>query len=298
MDYAAAYLKKQNNSAKKWYDFFREHLKNEFKTLEYVPTTFTPFTALPNLAWSESELQRLYYYFAQINSECLIIFEQCFMLSSRKMNHVDLVPHKKEAITLFAREEFLHTQAFRRYMKRESFYHWPQESLIVHSCHRLKNTLAWILKKEPYAIVIPGAKAETYTLFYSKYLQTIFGANENTYTYLNAIHSIDEITHVQFDYPFVEEEAQRRGFLGQMKLVFYTLLVIACVQFIFILGFNNVLKKIRPGLSFFQKLAIIRNAFQLMLRNFEPYIQTRRSLRATYSQRPHFMYKFFRIAAL
>lgn len=298
MDYAASYLEKQNKFLGKWTQFFQADLCESFKPLEYTDKIPSPLEAMPEAHWNEEEKRHFFYLFAQFNCEALILFEQCLMYASRKLGTSLPNALEKEAILHFAREEFIHTKAFRHYLRREQVYQFPQRSLVVHRCHRLKNLFAWLLKQDPMAIVIPGAKSETYSLFYSKLFERQFGRDGNTFTKLNVLHSEDEVAHVQFDYQFADSVIAKRSLPQQFKFILFTFLTILVIQFIVILGFSQALKELRPHSSFWFRLKTMRRIFRWVLWNFPPYMQTRRSLQATYSQRKHFMYRFFRLGSL
>ncbi len=298
MDYATSYLKKQENSFAKWTEFLQKDLQQDFRPLEYSDEIPSPLEDFPQDNWSEKEKTRFYYLFAQFNCEALIIFEQCFMYATRKLVRTLPNPLERTALRHFAREEFIHTKAFRAYLRKEIVFHFPQKALVIHGSPLLKNIFAWILRQEPLAIIIPGAKSETYSLFYSKLFEKLFGQEGNTFTHLNALHSEDEVSHVQFDYNFVDSVLQRRSLFEQIRFVFYTFLLIFFIQFIILSGFSRVVKQLRPRSSVWFRVRLMGRIFKWILWSFNPYLQTRRSLRATYSQRPHFMYKFFLLGSL
>ena len=166
MDYAVSYLQKQKNYLNKWKQFFETDLGLDFKTLQYDRDFPSPVNELSE--FSDSEKRHFYCCFSQFNCEALIVFEQCFMFASRILMRTLSENDEKRALHHFHKEEFIHTKAFRSYLRTEKTYLFPEKSLVVHRYHLLKNIFAWILKREPLAIIIPGAKSETYSLFYSK----------------------------------------------------------------------------------------------------------------------------------
>lgn len=298
MSYAAIYLKKQEHSLEKWDRFLNEDLRNSFVPLSFSEDFPSPVEDLGLKSWTPADKRQFYYLFAQFNCEALVIFEQCFMYSSRVLRKQLSNSDEKQALMHFAREEFFHTRAFRRYLAAEAIYNFPQKSLLIHRSHRLKNVFAWILRHEPMAIIIPGAKSETYSLFFTKLLEKFFGKQGNSLTHLNSLHSEDEVFHIQFDYNFADSTVEKRGFLGKLKFVFFTFLMILVIQFIVILGFFQALKMLRPQDSTWTRLCTMKAVFKWVLWSFQPYIQTRRNLQATYRQRKPLMYKLFRLGSL
>lgn len=288
MNYAVSYLSKQNNSDQKWYRFFTEDLQQDFKPLKYVRKMSTPAQIS---SFTESEKEHFYYLFSQFNCEALIVFEQCLMLASRTLKNSLQNESEKKALLHFVREEFLHTRAFKRYLGTESVYNYPQNSLVVHRCHRLKNIFAWILKKDPMAIIVPGLKSETYSLFYTKLLCRYPEIKESTFSKLNQLHSEDETAHVQFDYDFVESVYDRRSLVGKIKFFAATYLMIFFIQFIVLLGFQRIIKNIRPRITRLGGLFLLIKIFRWVLWNFQPYIQTKRNLKSLFKQRKHRLYK-------
>lgn len=288
MNYAVSYLSKQNNSDQKWYQFFATDLHQDFEPLKYAPEMSTP-AQISNFKSSEKE--HFYFLFAQFNCEALIVFEQCLMLASRILKKSLKNENENKALMHFVREEFLHTKAFKKYLTKESVYNFPQNSLVVHRCHRLKNIFTWILKKEPMAIIIPGLKSETYSLFYSRLLGKHPDIKNSTFSKLNQLHSEDEVAHVQFDYNFVESVYDGRSFLGKLRFFSYTYLMIFFIQFIVLLGFQKIIKDVRPQAGFFGRLYLLAKIFRWVLWNFQPYIQTKRNLKSLFKQRNHRLYR-------
>lgn len=266
--------------------------------MEFSELIPNPLCSFPEAQWSEQEMRHFFYLFSQFNCEALILFEQCFMYASKRLAVSLHDTVERRALLHFAKEEFAHTQAFRRYLRKESVLGFPQKSLLVHRQHRLKNIFTWILRQEPLAIMIPGAKSETYSLFYTKLFEKQFGKDGNTFTRLHTLHSEDEVHHVQFDYNFADSILAKRSLFGQLKFIFYTFLMMLFIQFIVISGFGHALKELRPHSSLWFRIKSMRRIFNWVLWSFNPYIQTRRSLKATYSQRKHFMYKFFLLGSL
>ena len=83
MDYAASYLKRQENSLEKWHLFIENNLHSNFHELTYEET-LTPFFGSEDWeAWTPDQRRKLFYLFCQFNCEALMTFEQCFMQYER-----------------------------------------------------------------------------------------------------------------------------------------------------------------------------------------------------------------------
>lgn len=296
MDYAASYLQKQTDSLDKWKSFIAD-LPKQFEPLEYREDFPQPKSLFAQWRWSQNEVELFFTLFSQFNCEALVVFEQSLIYAFRKTKPD--FPSKIEALAFrhFVREEFYHTKAFRRYLHLEKKMQFPQSSLVLHSCHRLKNAFAWVLCREPLAIIIPGAKSETYSLFYSKLLDKVFATSPNSFRKLNSLHSLDEVHHVGFDYLYIDSIFSKTSLGSKVRFVFYTLINIFLIQFIVLLGMNNLLKKVRPTDSTLQRFKNMFMIFKWTLWNFPPYQQTRRSLRSTYSQKKMWIYKVFKLVA-
>ncbi|WP_413289279.1 hypothetical protein [Bdellovibrio sp. HCB337] len=298
MDYAASYLKRQEHSLDKWYVFMNENLRQNFQELTYEEG-LTPFFGAEDWNdWTPDQRKKLFQRFCQFNAEALMAFEQCFMYASVQPATLIQDETERKAFFHFVREEFLHTKAFRCYLRAEKAFNFPQDSVFIHRCHRLKNNFAWILKREPFAIIIPGAKSEAYSLFYSKLLERVYKTKTNSFTELNTLHSKDEVFHVQFDYNFVDSLVKNWSLWRQWRFIFYSFLMILNIQFIVILGFMNILKEVAPEKGFFKRTYTMMRFFRWTLWHFVPYQQTRTNLQATYKQRKHFMYLLFRLGSL
>jgi hypothetical protein len=298
MDYAANYLNRQRDSLGKWHHFIEENLHQNFQALTYEES-LTPFFGSEDWdSWTPEQRQKLFYLFCQFNCETLMTFEQCFMFASSRQMQFIKSDIERDAYRHFVREEFLHTKAFRHYLRAETAFDFPRKSLFVHRCHRLKNIFAWILKKEPLAIIIPGAKSEAYSLFYAKLLERSFKSKQNSFTDLNTLHSKDEVFHVQFDYNFVESVLKDWSLLKQLRFIFYTFFIILNIQFIVVLGLMNMIKDVAPEMGFLKRVHTVARFFRWTLWHFGPYQQTRLNLKATYGQRKHFMYRLFRLGSL
>lgn len=292
MDYAQSYLSKQNNSLAKWHHFFEHHLGEGFSALPFADLNFAHLKH-----WTPDQHKAFFYYFAQFNCEALILFEQCLMMTGRLYSKDMPVPTEKQSLEYFAKEEFYHTRAFRRYLAKESVYGFPQESILVHREHRLKTYFAWVLKREPLAIIIPGAKSETYSLYFSKYLGQIFKSSENTFAVLNRMHAEDEASHIQYDYALINSMTDTMSWWRKFRFVLYTFLMILGVQFIVLFGFWTILKKVEPDTGVLRKARALFVVFRWILWDFPPYSQTRKTLKLAYRKQDRFMYRLFAIGA-
>lgn len=219
-----------------------------------------------------------------------MVFEQCILFSQRALKKkTDFNNRDEQAFRLFVREEFYHTKAFRHYLQQEPTMNFPKQSLILLSGHRLKNIFAWILRHEPLAIILPGAKSESFSLHFTHFLESQFDEKKMSLLDLHKYHSIDEAYHVNLDFHLINETLKSRGLMGRIHFIFFNLLMMFFIQFIVIIGYFNIAKSMSHVKSLgldglWGRSMFVLRFFVWTLWHFPPYKKTKRNLKKVYSQ--------------
>lgn len=290
MSHASRYLKIQTDSIDKWRQFNAQLEQGSFfKSDSLALAEFTKEMAASKfLNLNPEQQKKLAICFLKFGCEALMVFEQCFMYAHRVIRKKNWDPEQKKAFDLFVKEEFYHTKAFRKYLISEALFDFPKQSTILRKSRWLKNTFAWILKREPFAIILPGAKSEVFSLYMTQYMEKFFPAKNFTYSELHRIHSLDEAYHVAIDYELVQKYFENKTFLRKAKFIFFNYVLIFFIQFIVICGFNNAAEQIfhRPSKLF--KARFIFQLFRWTLWNFQPYSKTKVHLKNVYKNQKDF----------
>ncbi len=229
-DFCEKYLAINQDSKERWNHFFEEQSANRFGSLplhlELIPLhdqkIFSKF--------SDVEKNSLFWGFIQINAEALVLLEQLLVAGMRhggKFKNLST----KSASEKFAGEELLHSRVFRRFLRTGQHFFWPQGSLILHGFSIRKKIMLYLAKHHTAAILLPGAKSETYSLCYSKFLKKVYcDASKLDWVEINRLHALDEASHVPFDYELFHEEMRSMSFYEKCINILASSVFFVCLQ--------------------------------------------------------------------
>jgi hypothetical protein len=284
------------NFAQKWKDFRSEEIKSVFNSPS-VPV-LTPFYSTPLFSsLSLNEQNNLYRAFIQFTAEALIFLELLLyegLISLKKSQDNEELKLASEKLMA---EEKLHTQAFLRFLKKDCSA-FPHKSYLLRNNSTFKNSFLWLARNFPVALALPAAKVEAYTIFYSQALDRAYGGAENSWSKLNSLHLSDETHHVGYEFQMYECEMRR--YWGPFKIIpiFATLIAILFFQVCFLIGCWRMVKLEVPRLSFFRHIYYVGSLGKWILRNFQPYRETRKFIKTQFTLRKpsygflfRFMYK-------
>ncbi|MEN9724307.1 MAG: hypothetical protein RJB38_2293 [Pseudomonadota bacterium] len=186
------------SAAERW----REFQSEPFRPLQEdcIPDALIPLYGTSRFTLlSEQEKKALYFGFIQFTAEFFILLESLLLVAMKSVG-----PHEKGR--RLAREELLHSQAFRRFLRQEKRLSFNSGSLMLRRGRWLRKAALVLVRRVPLAMTLPGAKIEAYSVFYGRYLKTHYGSiDANTWMKLNWLHLLDEVHHVPFEFEIHNE---------------------------------------------------------------------------------------------
>ncbi len=247
----------------KWSDFLNSpvnfndsHFKEEL-TPFYGTSTFNDF--------SDQEKLKLFYAYIKLVTEAQIMLEQVliygfFYFRNKRFRHDGVV---QDSIEKLQCEELHHSQAFRHFLAESPQLQWPKERIFPFP-RFIRSLLAWVMKKAPLGMTLPGAKIEAFSMAYFKLLKKAYpeGEREHSWYHLNHYHHIDESFHVPLEFDLYNDSIWKSG---PIRSFLSTLFFIIFLQYALALGswnlvriaFNERSPKERIGLFFgFMRWAI------------------------------------------
>ncbi len=282
------YQEKHKDSLTKW----RLFLKNwnlDQSPLEFDQAAAFLETTNQSFALSHSEQRTLFYHFHQLHCEYLIFFEQCLMFAAFQMRGTQHLKRDQD-LKHFSTEEFYHTKAFRKYLMSERYFSYPKNQFQSAHGSLFRKVYAQVLKLEPWAILLPGAKSEIYFLQYFKHN---LSRRSSFFQKLNQLHSADEVHHIPFDFALINSMLSQRKPGGQFSFWLGTTVLIILNQFLVIGSFYKMVDVSLPERSWAFKIRYFLILSRLQLRG-PVYEQTRKALRTLYSRETRPIFWFLR----
>ena len=283
-----SYQVKHKDSLLKWRQLLLGW-NSEMNGLPYEESSQILITPEDNKTLTAVEQQRLFYNYHQMHGELLVFFEQCLMASAYFLRD-HLSPVLKSDLAHFSQEEFYHTRCFRKYMTADKNFLYPKIKFLLQPHNLNRKLYIKILKLEPWAILIPGAKSEIYFLQYFKFS---LKESNSFYRKINQIHSADEVHHIPFDFQLLNSMLESRSILGHFKFWAMTTALILLNQFLVLSSFWKMVRITLPERSQWSQIVIFCKLSYQQLRG-PMYAQTRKALKVVYLQQSKKVFWFLR----
>lgn len=271
-----SYQVKHKDSLYKWRQLLLQW-NSEMNELPYDDSCHILITPEGNKGLTATEQRRLFYNYHQMHGELLIFFEQCLMASAYFVRD-HLPPANRNDLAHFSQEEFYHTRCFRKYLTADTNFLYPKLKFLLRPHMWTRKLYIQILKLEPWAILIPGAKSEIYFLQYFKFS---LKDSDSFYGKLNQIHSADEVHHIPFDFQLLNNMLETRSVFGQFQFWLMTTLLIFLNQFLVLSSFWKMARATLPERSLCGKFLVYAKLCHQQVRG-DTYAHTRRALKAIY----------------
>lgn len=286
------FIENNQDSHQRWVEFRQSQYPSVYA--EPMVAEMTPFSGMDEFAQlSQKTKLDLYHAFMQFNGEALVLLELilCEGMKSvvRDAAHPTLAAAAKKLIV----EEVDHTKAFLRFLKNDC-PQFPQKSYVLRDNKLFKNSFLWIARNHPLALALPGAKIETYVIFYGKALLKAFQKRPNDWSKLNELHLLDEVHHIGYEFDLYAEEMASLSWVKKVTALFWTLVVVLYFQICFLIGCFRIVSYEMPNLNLRQKLAWTMRLGKWTLRHFEPYRLTRGYLKNQFEGRQVYAGRFFK----
>ena len=243
-----------------------------------APDRMIPFNGMPVFATlSERSKRELFKGYLIMNAEAFLWLEQLLLLSFRRYLRASLEPSTQIELKKLLREEFYHTKAFRDFLRTEKELEWKNNSYMIFNRKHFRNTLAWLFKKFPLALSLPGAKLESYSIYYAQELKEIYGSWEaNSLTALHKFHVEDELTHVPFQFDFYNEIFYK-GIGGTRAGIFFaTSFFFLIMQYAQMSSGHLMMRRAFPDKSGFYRFGKVLQFWLWVVFHTAPYKKSRR----------------------
>ena len=275
-----------NVDAKKRWKAFKVH---DYKRISECPVVdeLVPLFGTPDFDFLSAEQKRtLFLEFIKHNAEALLIFEQLLLLAFRTFQRkVKLDGPALAALKQLTYEEYLHSKAFRIFLRNEPAFDWPQKGLMVHMTWA-RSCLLWLARSNPLILPLWGTKAEAFSVYYAQYLKKCFGSwEDNQWSKLHHLHVMDEAHHlnVQLDLYQSGYPLSRINTGIAFLLSFY--LFVGFIQCLLFGGCWNMIRSAFPNHTVWQRLGLTLKTARWTVRKFEPYTQARMRTKALYLEK-------------
>jgi hypothetical protein len=269
----SSYLHHQENFRDKWRFFQASELK--FSKEHFVPELTPLFGTEEFNKLSLDKRQKLFFEYTKLVAEALILFEQILVYGvwHLKSETKYLDQEALSSLNQFAKEELYHSQGFRHFLHSREVFDWQNKKIYAAS-GKLKNTIAFIIKKAPACIFLPGAKLEAFTLSYYRMIKKYYpDNNENSWIHLNYIHQIDEAFHLPLEFDLHDSIVDKAGPLKTMigAICFVLIMQVALVQ-----GSYKVISNVFPEYSFIKRVQWMMKMAKWAVRTTPAYKEARK----------------------
>lgn len=279
ISYDKQYLNVNSEAPDRWHEFRQSRLN--FRTFLKPVGEFTPVL---RRACSDIEKERLFYLFTVLNAEAQIVLEQFFIFALREFRRTSVNSDVSRAAKKLMREEMLHSRAYRQFLRGFSILNWPRENLVCYRQKRLKKTMAWFLKISPVSMILTAAKFETYSLYFSHYLNKVY-VDKNEWTELNRLHVVDEVHHVNFDYAFYDAQVKAMGVTAKLSAAIFGALFFLGMQVLLFRSCLRAVTYVFPAENFYRRIRYALEFAYWGVRVFPPYEKTRERVRENFQQK-------------
>lgn len=284
-DFSQIFVQLKNEPEKRWPQWD----PSQFASLSETPL-HADFIPVLHKDQSSEESERLHWMFVQFNAEAQIVLEQLFIYALRRHLPFERDPTWKKACRKLMVEEFLHARAYRKFLKSEAKVLWPKWSMTLRGHRSVKWFLCHLLRLDPVCMILPAAKFETYSLFYSNYLVEKYPV-KNRWTEINRMHKQDEVHHVSFDYAWYDKMVRERPWYRQAITAIRSGLFFLGMQVLLVKSCFSIMKEVYPGHSLLSRLRLGLRFAHWGVRRFRPYVETRKNLKEAFLRHKFIHYR-------
>ena len=255
-----------------------------------APELLTPFSGTEFFASLDEGTRRaLYLGFVRMNAEAFIILEQVLLAGFGSLTRPASLRARSsaaQAVRKLLVEELYHVAAFKKFLRDERQLAWPEKSVFLRSHHGLRNFLVWLARKAPFALALPAAKLESYTLYYAQTVRKAYGSwDANRWSKLHHLHSMDEGGHLPLQFDLYERAMGEMKALERVKTLIGTIVLFFVLQLLLVLGMSGVIADAFPSQSRVWRTTKAISAGRWVVRRFEPYQQARLNVRRSFEKR-------------
>lgn len=228
------FLKNREHWKEKWIGLKKSHIYN-FSEKDFKDE-LTPFYDMPLYdSLSQERREKLFFEYIKLIAEAQILLEQILIFGFYHFRN-KVKSHERnvqDSIQKLSLEELYHSQAYRDFLSNIPQFNWPEQK--VFPKHRpVRKFMAWLIRKAPLGMTLPGAKIEAFSLAYNKMLRNIYGSSSvNSWTVLNQYHQQDEAYHVPLEFDLYNATIQTAG---PIKTLLSTLIFVSFLQYKLICG--------------------------------------------------------------
>jgi hypothetical protein len=276
------FLDNQDSWREKWQHF-------EDTPINFSDTHFkeelTPFYGLPEFnSFTLEEKKRLFYAYIKLVAEAQIFLEQTLMYGfyyfrNRRHRHEENVQSSIEKLSC---EELYHSQAFRTFLSGVPQLDWPNHKIFPMP-RWVRTTLAFVIKRAPLGMTLPGAKIEAFSMSYYRLLRNVYGKDEsNSWYLLNYYHHVDESFHVPLEFDLYNSSIYKSG---PIKTLFSTLFFIVFLQYALLLGSWNLIRMAFPQKSITTRLRLVFRFTKWAIRHMPAFEETRLHTKKLFKQK-------------
>jgi hypothetical protein len=278
----SSYLHHQENFRDKWRVFQASPMV--FDRSHYIPE-LTPLYGTKDFdSLSIEQRHKLFFEYTKLVAEALVLFEQILVYGVWHLNKDThyLDREARSSLLQFAAEELYHSQGFRHFLHSNAIFEWDKKKIYADS-GKLKNAIAFIIKRAPASVFLPGAKLEAFTLSYYRMIKKYYPSNtENSWIHLNYIHQIDEAFHLPLEFDLHDSIIEKAGPIKNMAgaIFFVIVMQIALVQ-----GSFKVINYAFPETNFFKKIRWMMKMARWAVRTTPAYTEARQITRQQFEKK-------------
>lgn len=276
------FLDNQNSWRDKWTHFESGPICFDESSYRDELTPFYGMAAFDSL--SDEEKQKLFFGYIKLVAEAQIFLEQIliygfYYFRNRRMLHRPVVQKSIEKLSC---EELYHSQAFRTFLNEVPQLKWPQHKIFPMP-RWVRHSLAFVIKRAPLGMTLPGAKIEAFSMAYYKLLRKVYGDDEsNSWYLLNKYHHIDESLHVPLEFDLYNESIFKSG---PLKTLLSTLFFILFLQYALLLGSWNLILFAFPNRGLSDQLRLCFHFTKWAIRYMPAFEETRLHTKKLFHQK-------------
>jgi len=278
----SSYLHHQENFRDKWREFMSGPM--HFDSVHFIPELTPLFGSAEYNSLSQEERHRLFFEYLKLVGEALVLFEQILVYGVRflERDFKNISPEASASLKQFAFEELYHSQGFRHFLHSNAVFNW-QEKKIYADSRGLKNTIAWIVRKAPACVFLPGAKLEAFTLSYYRMIKKYYPDNrQNSWIHLNHIHQVDESFHLPLEFDLHDSIFEKAG---PVKTFLGTIAFVLIMQVALVIGSYKVIHYAFPEYSFLKKIRWMMKMAKWAVRTTPAYQEARAMTKSQFEKK-------------
>jgi len=255
-----------------------------FSTGHYIPELTPLYGSREFESLSLDKRHKFFFEYIKLVAEGLVLFEQllAFGIWHFRKNAKFLDEEVLASLSQFALEEHYHSQGFRHFLYVHDVFDWKNNKIYADSS-RLKKLFAFVIKKAPTCVFLPGAKLEAFSVCYYKMIKKYYTAEEmNSWVHLNYIHQIDEAFHIPLEFDLHNSVISNAG---PVKTIIGSISFILLLQIALIQGSYKVISNVFPEYSFPKRIFWMIKMARWSVRTSSAYKEARQIVRQQFNSK-------------